>query len=183
VSEELSATVEDNHQKRRLVSFHVGDFRAAAYFCRAPVPTTTQSGDIVMFETNVIYGESASQIAYTLSLGRPIQIEKMFDFCGELYLYALAELEKKRNFGDIERSLVDRIRGAGYEPMTPQMHVYNMGTEMPASMSPQPGDYFTVHPNFCLNDFTAGQVGDAFALITKVERRKNPGQTEYRYCH
>jgi hypothetical protein len=106
-------------------------------------------GDIIIFETNVIYGGVLAQICYALSLGKPErQVEKMFDFCGELYRFALAELEKQRKFGEIEGELVKRIHSAGYEPMTPQIHVYNMGTEMPADSPPQQGDYF-----YCSSEF------------------------------
>ena len=89
------------------------------------------------------------------------------------YHYSLAELEKKRTFLDIETSLVRRIHRAGYESMTPQIHRYNMSIVMPMESVPQPGDYFTVHPNVCSQDFTAGaKLGDTIRITKegKVER-------------
>ncbi len=151
-------------------------------FVRAPASDyKIKSGDIVMFETNVIYGGVLAQIAYTLSLGKPEkQIEKMFNFCSELYDFAIKELEKKRTFGDIEQDLVDQIHRAGYEPMTPQMHIYNASGSMPANSPPYPGDYFTIHPNFATRDFTAGaKFGDSVRINRdgKVERlQKTPAK-------
>ncbi len=151
-------------------------------FVRAPAShNKINAGDIVMFETNVIYGGVLSQIAYTLSLGEPAKpIKAMFDYCSELYAYALKELEKKRTFGDIEQDLVDRIHKSGYEPMTPQMHIYNASGSMPYDSPPQPGDYFTVHPNFANREFTAGaKFGEAVRIDAggKVERlQKTPAQ-------
>jgi Xaa-Pro aminopeptidase len=151
-------------------------------FTRAPASHyRLQMGDIIIFETNVIYGGVLAQICYALSLGKPEkQVSEMFDFCGELYGLALAELEKNRTFGDIEDDLVKRIHHAGFEPMTPQIHVYNMGTDIPADSPPQPGDYFTVHPNFCTRDFTSGaKFGDAVRIDAggKVERlQKTPAK-------
>jgi Xaa-Pro aminopeptidase len=134
-----------------------------------------------MFETNVIYGGVLSQIAYTLSLGKTSnEVEKMFYYCSELYAYALKELEKTRTFGEIEQGLVEMIHKAGYEPMTPQMHIYNASGNMPADSPPQPGDYFTVHPNFANRDFTAGaKFGDTVRINdkSKVERlQKTPAK-------
>ena len=89
----------------------------------------------------------------------------MFKFCKDLYYYSLAELEKKRTFLEIETSLVRRIHRAGYEPMTPQIHRYNMSIVMPMESVPQPGDYFTVHPNVCNKDYTLGaKVGDSVRM-------------------
>jgi len=123
-------------------------------------------GDIVIFENNVIYGGILSQICYALSLGRPDkQTEKMYDFVQELYQYSLSEHGKKRNCGDIETALIDRIHQAGYEPMTPQIHIYNQAVTMPEDGPAQPGDYFTVHPNFCNKNYTAGaKFGDTIRI-------------------
>ena len=49
----------------------------------------------------------------------------MYNFVEELYQFSLEEHGKKKNFGDVEQGLVDRIHAAGYEPMTPQIHIYN----------------------------------------------------------
>ena len=143
-------------------------------------------GDIVMFETNVIYGGVLSQIAYTLSLGEPGPgLIGMFDFCSELYQFAISELEKGRNFGDIEKDIVDRIHQRGYEPMTPQMHIYNASGSMPADSPPRPGDYFTIHPNFSNKEFTLGaKFGDCVRLDQrgKIERlQKTPAKLNIIY--
>lgn len=151
-------------------------------FVRAPASDhKLNAGDIVMFETNVIYGGVLSQIAYTLSLGKPQpQIVTMFDFCSELYQFALTELQKYRKFGDIEKDIVDRIHKAGFEPMTPQMHIYNASGSMPAGSPAKPGDYFTVHPNFSNKDFTAGaKFGDCVCMTKagKIQRlQKTPAK-------
>jgi hypothetical protein len=134
-----------------------------------------------MFETNVIYGGVLSQIAYTLSLGRPQpQIISIFDFCSELYQFALTELEKHRTFGDIEKDIVDKVHRAGYEPMTPQMHIYNASGSMPPGSPAKPGDYFTVHPNFANKDFTMGaKFGDCVRMTKegKIQRmQKTPAR-------
>lgn len=141
-------------------------------FPRAPASHNSLTlGDIVIFEINSIYGGVSPQICYALSLGRPKRgVEEMFEFCEELYNFSLLELEKNRSFMDIQTDLVSRIHGAGYEPMTPQIHVYNMSNLMPMDSPPQPGDYFTVHPNVCSKDYTAGaKFGDA-VRITKDGR-------------
>lgn len=144
-------------------------------FLRAPAAHNTLTpGDIVMFEINDIYGGVSPQISYALSLGRPKrEIEEMFKLCEELYHFSLAELEKNRTFMDIELDLAQQIHDAGYEPMTPQIHRYNMAIAMPMGSPPQPGDYFIVHPNMCNKDYTAGaKLGDT-VRITKdgsVER-------------
>ena len=65
------------------------------------------------------------------------------------------------------------IHSAGYEPMTPQIHVYNMSVDMPSEILPQPGDYFTVHPNFCNKEYSIGaKFGDTVRIDEhgKVER-------------
>jgi Xaa-Pro dipeptidase len=144
-------------------------------FHRAPPShNILNPGDVVMFEINVTYGGITPQISYALSLGRPErEVEEMFAFCRELYDYSLVELEKKRTFMDIEQDLASRLHGAGYEPMTPQIHRYNMSGPMPMASPPQPGDYFTVHPNVCSKDYTAGaKFGDAVRITKegKVER-------------
>ncbi len=141
-------------------------------FLRAPASHNTLTrGDVVMFEINVTYGGVSPQSCYALSLGKPKrEVEDMFDFCKELYHFALVEMEKNRRFIDIELDLADRIHSAGYEPMTPQIHLYNMSGAMPMDGLPQPGDYFTVHPNVCNKDYTAGaKLGDV-VRITKDRR-------------
>ena len=149
-------------------------------FLRAPASHNVLTpGDVVMFEINVNYGGVAPQISYALSLGRPeSEVGEMFDFCRELYHFSLGELEKQRTFVDIELDLADRIHDAGCEPMTPQIHLYNMWNAMPMDSSPRPGDYFIVHPNVCNKDYTAGaKVGDTVRIKEdgRVERmQKTP---------
>jgi Xaa-Pro aminopeptidase len=151
-------------------------------FPRAPAShAKLDKGDIVMFETNVVYGGISSQICYAMSLGKPEkQIGEMYDFCKELYQFALEELDKKNQFGEIETGLINRIHKAGYEPMTPQIHVYNASYKMPTESPPQAGDYFTVHPNFCNRNYTCGaKFGDTVRITTegKVERlQKTPAR-------
>ncbi len=157
-------------------------------FLRAPASHNAMApGDVIMYEINVVYGGVSPQSCYALSLGRPKkEVEKMFDFCEELYQFALVELEKNRKFIEIELDLADRIHGAGYEPMTPQMHVYNMSGFMPMDSLPQLGDYFTVHPNVCNKNYTAGaKLGDAVRITKngKVERlQKTPAKLN-NLCH
>jgi Xaa-Pro dipeptidase len=131
-------------------------------------------GDIVIFEINVTYGGVSPQIAYALSLGPPkMEVKEMFDFCERLYNIALAELEKRRTFADIELELARLIHEEHGEPMTPQMHIYNMAIAMPMNELPQPGDYFTVHPNLCDRKYTRGaKIGDSVRIMVdgKVER-------------
>lgn len=136
-------------------------------FLRAPAShNKLNSGDVVIFEINVTYGGVSPQVCYALSLGKPKrEVEVMYDLCDELYHFALGELEKNRTFMDIELDLSNRIHAAGYEPMTPQIHIYNMSFDMPMSNTPQPGDYFTVHPNVCNKDYTAGaKFGDTVRI-------------------
>ncbi len=147
-------------------------------FPRAPASYyKLNMGDIIIFEINVIYGGILSQICYALSLGRPDkQSEKMYDFVQELYQYSLEEHGKKRNCGDIEMALTDKIHDAGYEPMTPQIHIYNQAVPMPEDSPAQPGDYFIVHPNFCDRNYTVGaKFGDTIRIDKdgKVERLQN----------
>ena len=144
-------------------------------FPRAPTShNILNPRDVVVFEIDVNYGGITSQICYALSLGRPKrEVEEMFEFCKELYHLSLVELEKNRTFMEIELDLASRIHDAGYEPMTPQIHMYNMSVTMPMGSPPQPGDYFTVHPNVCNKDYTAGaKFGDAVRITKegKVER-------------
>jgi len=144
-------------------------------FPRAPAShNVLHRGDVVLFEIDANYGGITSQISYALSLGRPkSEVEEMFNLCRELYDYSLSELEKDRTFLDIETDLASRIHDAGYEPMTPQIHMYNMSVAMPMDSPPQPGDHFTVHPNVCNKDYTGGaKVGDTIRMTPggKVER-------------
>jgi Xaa-Pro aminopeptidase len=149
-------------------------------FPRAPASHNILApGDVVIFEINVTYGGITPQICYALSLGRPErEIGEMFEFCQELYHFSLEELEKNRTFMDIELNLASRIHDAGYEPMTPQIHRYNLSGTMPMGSPPQLGDYFTVHPGVCNKDYTAGaKLGDAVRITKrgKVERlQKTP---------
>lgn len=144
-------------------------------FPKAPASyNTLDKGDVVILELHAIYGGVSPQCCYALSLNHPRRdVERMFEFCKELYDFSLVELEKNRTFLDIESDLAKRIHSAGYEPMTPQIHVYNMSVRTPMNSSPQPGDYFTVHPNICNKDFSAGaKFGDAVRITKdgKVER-------------
>jgi len=162
--------------------FILGTSGPAPTFPRAPASQNVLSkGDIVLFEINVIYGGISAQISYAISLGKPKkEIEDMFEFCSELYTYTLVELEKQRTFLDIELDLAKRIHKAGYEPMTPQIHIYNQSTSIPNNSPPQPGDYFTVHPNFCTKDYTAGaKFGETIRISEqgKVQRlQKTPAK-------
>jgi Xaa-Pro dipeptidase len=144
-------------------------------FPKAPAAHNALSrGDVVIFEINSIYGGITPQICYALSLGKPKrEIEEMFELVKELYDFSLVELGKKRTFLDVELELAQRIHKAGYEPMTPQIHLYNMAFIMPMESTPQPGDYFTVHPNFCNKGYTGGaKFGDTVRITQegKVER-------------
>jgi Xaa-Pro dipeptidase len=136
-------------------------------FPKAPAAHNPLSrGDVVIFEINSIYGGITPQICYALSLGKPKrEIEEKFELVKELYDYSLVELGKKRTFMDIEQDLAHRIHKGGYEPMTPQIHLYNMSFIMPMDSTPQPGDYFTVHPNLCDKCFTGGaKFGDTIRI-------------------
>jgi len=144
-----------------------------------PAHNILKEGDIVIFELNVIYGGVSAQICFALSLGKPEpEVFRMYELCEELYRFALAELDKKRTFIDIEQDLSNRIHKAGYEPMTPQIHIYNMSGVMPMNSPAQPGDYFTVHPNMANKDFSKGaKFGDTVRIAKngKVERlQKTP---------
>jgi Xaa-Pro aminopeptidase len=144
-------------------------------FPKAPAAyNSLQKGDVFIFELHAIYSGVAPQSCFALSLGRPKrEVEQMFELCEELYNFSLLELAKNRTFLDIELDLAKRIHEAGYEPMTPQIHVYNMSIRTPMNSVPQPGDYFTVHPNMCNKDFSAGaKFGDVVRIIKggKVER-------------
>jgi len=144
-------------------------------FLRAPATfKTLQAGDVVMFEVDTIYGGISPQACYALSIGRPRKdVEEMFKLCEELYPYTIEQLEKKRTFGEIERDLADRIHKAGYEPSTPQIHRYNASYFMPMQSPALPGDFFTMHPNCCNKEYTAGaKCGDAIRITKegKVER-------------
>ncbi len=141
-------------------------------FLRAPAShNKLATGDVVMFEINATYAGISPQISYALSIGRPKkEVEEMFEFCKEIYDFSLAELENDRTFMEIEMGLAKRIHRAGYEPMTPQIHRYNMASAMPMDSPPQPGDYFTVHPNLCNKDYTAGAKFGDLIRITKNKR-------------
>jgi Xaa-Pro aminopeptidase len=146
-----------------------------------PAHNKLVKGDVVIFEINVIHGGISAQICYALSLGKPKpELEKMFQLCKYLYSFALTELDGKRKFIDIETELANRIHSAGYEPMTPQIHIYNQASIMPMNSAPQPGDYFTVHPNMGNKAFTFGaKFGDTVRIARdgKVERlQKTPAQ-------
>ncbi len=152
----------------------------APLFPRGPASQRTlEKGDIAMFEMNCTYGGVSPQSCYAFALGRPrADVKELFDLCEGLYDFALAELEKGRTFGELELDLAARIHAGGLEPMTPQMHIYNMGVNMPMDGRPQPGDYFTVHPNVCDREYRRGaKVGDCVRIDAagRVERlQKNP---------
>jgi Xaa-Pro aminopeptidase len=135
-------------------------------------------GDVGIFEVNVSYGGLHPQTCYAISLGEPQkEVKQMFKFCEELYQFALAELEKQNRFIDIELALAKRIHDAGFEPTTPQIHIFNMAVDLPLENTPQPGDYFTVHPNFSNPEFTmSAKCGDCVRInkIGKVERLNKP---------
>lgn len=155
--------------------FMIASSGQAPTFLRAPGSHNLLGlGDVVMFEINTVYGGISAQASFALSLGQPkAEIEKMFEFCGEAYHFVLVDLEKNRTFMEIEQDLVKRIHTAGYEPMTPQIHLYNASVAIPVSSPPQPGDYFTVHPNVCNKDYTAAaKFGDTVHMKKdgKVER-------------
>ncbi len=120
------------------------------------------AGDVGIFEIICSYGGVTPQTCYAVSLGEPQkEVRKMFDFCEGLYQFSITELNKKRLFKDIEGDLGKHIHSAGYEPMTPQIHVYNMSMEIPMESQPQPGDYFTVHPNIVDPTYSRGaKLGD-----------------------
>jgi Xaa-Pro aminopeptidase len=156
----------------------------APLFPRGPASQRVlEKGDIALFEMNCTYGGVSPQSCFAFSLGRPRpDVKVLFDFCEGLYGVALAELEKGRTFGEVELDLAARIHGGGYEPMTPQMHIYNMGVNMPMDGRPQPGDYFTVHPNLCDREYRRGaKVGDCVRIDAagKAERlQQNPARLE-----
>lgn len=135
-------------------------------------------GDVGIFEVNVAYGGLHPQTCYAISLGEPQkEVMDMFKFCEELYQFSLAELEKQRRYIDIELALAQRIHDAGFEPTTPQIHIFNMAVDLPMDSLPQPGDYFTVHPNFSDPSYTvSAKMGDCVRINKdgKVERLNKP---------
>ncbi len=144
-----------------------------------PAHNVLNKGDVVIFELNVLYGGVSAQICFALSIGKPeAEVLKMYNHCEELYKFSLSELDKKRTFIDIEQDLSNRIHRFGYEPMTPQIHIYNMSGVMPMNGPAQPGDYFTVHPNMANKDYSKGaKFGDTIRIDRngKVERlQKTP---------
>ncbi len=154
----------------------------APIFTRAPASHyKLKKGDAICFEINVTVGGITSQTCYSLSLGKPEKkIEEMHQFCEELYDFSLKELEKNRTFREIDLDTINRIHDAGYEPMTPQIHIYDLSIDTPLDSPPQPGDYFTVHPNICNKEYTAGaKFGDTVRINKdgKVERlQKTPAK-------
>ena len=156
-------------------SFMIGAVGPGPVFLRAPATSKTlKKGDIAVFEIDTIYGGISPQACFAVSLGQPRKdVEEMAKFCEELYPYTLEQLEKKKTFLEIELDLAKRIHERGYEPITPQIHRYNASFFMPMRSPPQPGDYFTVHPNCCNKEYTAGaKFGDAVRITKdgKVER-------------
>jgi Xaa-Pro aminopeptidase len=135
-------------------------------------------GDVGIFEVNVSYGGLHPQTCYAISLGDPQkEVQQMYKFCEELYQFALVELEKQSRYIDIELALAKRIHDAGFEPTTPQIHIFNMAVDLPLENIPQPGDYFTVHPNFSNPEFTmSAKCGDCVRINKngKVERLNKP---------
>jgi Xaa-Pro aminopeptidase len=156
-------------------SFMIGGVGPGPVFLRAPAtPKTLQKGDVAVFEVDAIYGGISPQVCFALSIGQPRKdVAKMYKLCEELYPYILEQLEKERTFADIEMDLANRIHKAGYEPITPQIHRYNNSYFMPMQIPPQRGDYFTMHPNCCLKDYSVGaKFGDAIRVTRegKAER-------------
>ncbi len=146
-----------------------------------PAHNILAKGDVVIFEINVAYGGIMAQICYALSIGHPHkELEAMFNMCKDLYSFCLSEYEKGKTFMSVELALAQKIHDAGYEPMTPQIHIYNQSVVMPMDKPPQPGDYFTVHPNMGTKEFTFGaKFGDTIRINKegKVERlQKTPAQ-------
>ena len=144
-------------------------------FLRGPATfKTLKQGDVVMFEINTIYCGISPQACFALSIGKPREdVEKMYQFCEELYPRTLEQLEKKKTFMEVITELDNSIHDAGYEPITPHIHLYNMSYRMPMESPPQPGDFFTVHPNCCNKEYTIGaKFGDAVRIKKdgKVER-------------
>ena len=131
-----------------------------------PSHRTLDPGDVVVFEINSTYGGVNPQSCFACSLGPPTnEVKVMFAFCEELYRFSLTELDKQRTFMEIEQELIKRIRSSGYEPMTPQIHVFNMSMVMPMEDMPKPGDYFTVHPNIADPKYAVGaKLGDAIRI-------------------
>jgi Xaa-Pro aminopeptidase len=155
--------------------FFLGTSGPAPTFHRSPPSMSPLSkGDMVSFEINVTYGGVSPQISYTLSLGHPRKdIEEMFKICDELYKIEFEELEKKKSFMEVEKEIIRRIHDAGYLPMTPQLHIYNMSTTMPMEQPALAGDYFTVHPSIITRDYTAAaKFGDVVRMNSngKLER-------------
>ncbi len=146
-----------------------------------PAHNILVKGDVVIFEINVIYGGIGAQICFALSLGHPRkELEEMFTLCKDLYSFSLAEFDKGKTFMAVELALANRIHSANYEPMTPQIHIYNQSVVMPMDRPPQPGDYFTVHPNMGTKEYSYGaKFGDTVRVNKegKVERlQKTPAQ-------
>ncbi len=144
-------------------------------FLRGPAtPKTLRKGDVAVFEIDTIYAGISTQACFALSIGKPCQeVAEMAKFCEELYPYTLEQLEKQKTFLEIELDLAERIHKRGWEPITPQIHIYNNSHFMPMQSPPQPGDFFTVHPNCCNKDYTLGsKFGDTVRIDKhgKVER-------------
>ncbi len=144
-------------------------------FLRAPsTHKVLKKGDVAVFEIDTIYAGISPQACFALSIGKPrAEVAKMGKLVEELYPYTLEQLEKQKTFLEIEQDLSNRIHKAGYEPITPQVHRYNNSYLMPMQSPPQPGDYFTVHPNCCNKDYSLGaKFGDAVRITKegKVER-------------
>jgi Xaa-Pro aminopeptidase len=137
-----------------------------------------EKGDVGIFEVNVSYGGLHPQTCYAISLGEPQkEVKEMYKLCEELYQFVLVELEKKSRYIDIELALANQIHAAGYEPTTPQIHIFNFAVDLPMESVPQPGDYFTVHPNLANPAFTASaKCGDCVRIDKngKVERLNKP---------
>jgi Xaa-Pro aminopeptidase len=144
-------------------------------FLRGPAtPKILKKGDVAVFEIDTLYAGISTQACFALSIGKPCkEVAEMAKFCEELYPYALEQLEKKKTFLEIELDLAERIHNKGWEPITPQIHIYNNSHFMPMQSPPQPGDFFTVHPNCCNTDYTLGsKFGDTVRIDKngKVER-------------
>lgn len=166
---ELWATVDHELVKRGGWPFHemfVTSGPRPSFPRVPPSQRILEPGDVVVFEVNSAYGGVNPQSCFACSLGSPANdVQTMFALCQELYGFALTELGKQRTFMEIEQELIQRIRSCGYEPMTPQIHVFNMAMVMPMAARPKPGDYFTVHPNMADPKYTVGaKLGDAVRI-------------------
>jgi len=152
--------------------FFIGASGPGPTFSRGPAShNILKKGDVIIFEANSVYAGVTTQVAWALSIGSPKkEVEDMYGFCLELYQWGLKEFEKDQLYGKTARAMVDRIRGAGYEPMTPQFHQYNFSQVQPNDITPQPGDYYILHPNFATKDYSLGAKCGNMVRITSERK-------------